>query len=77
MSAVLMDIVPVFDQLILHLLFQVSQAVTEMRQAVNHIFHQVKTVHIIEHRHIEGRCNGAFFLIAPHMNIIMIRAPVG
>ena len=45
---------------------------TKLRQPVDSIYHQVKAVNVIEYRHIKGGGDGAFFLIAPDMHVLII-----
>jgi hypothetical protein len=73
---VLIDIVLVLDKLVLNHLFQLSTLGTQMRQAIHHVLHQMKAVQIVLHAHIKGRRNGAFFLVAAHVQI-SIGAAVG
>ena len=76
-DAVIAYVLFVFDQFIPHGLFQIGSPRSNVRQTVDHILHQVKSVHVVQHRHIESRGDRAFFLISPYMNILMIRPSVG
>ena len=72
----LVDVQLVLDQLVLHVLLQVSAFRTQMRQAIDYVLHQMKPVQIVLHAHVEGRRNGALFLVAANVHIA-IRPAVG
>jgi hypothetical protein len=67
----------VFDQLVLELLLEVNALVTGLRQAIDDIHHQVKAVQIIQHRHVERRGDGAFFLLTAYVNVAVVDAATG
>src|SRR6185369_988703 len=48
----------------------------ELRNALNNIHHQMKTVEVIQYDHIERRCGRAFFLVTAHVQVVMIVSPV-
>ena len=75
--AVLVDVLLVIDKRIADRLFCIGRARAQLRHAVNHVLHQVKTVQIVEHAHVEGRGRCPFFLVAAHVEIVMIGAPIG
>jgi hypothetical protein len=52
--AVFVDVLLVLNQLMLELLLQVDSLVAGLRHAVDGIHHKVKTVQIVQHRHVEG-----------------------
>ena len=70
------DILLVLDQLVLELLLQVNPFGAGLRQAVDGIHDQMETVHIVQYGHVERRGDGAFFLVAADMNVIVVGAPV-
>jgi len=74
---VFIDILPVLGQLVRELLLQVDAPVAGLRQAINRIPDEVETVEIVEHRHIERRGDRAFFLVAAHVDVVVIGAAVG
>ena len=37
----------------------------------------MEAVQIVQHRHVEGGGDGAFFLVAAHMDVVVIGAAVG
>jgi len=48
--AVLFDVLPVLDQLVLELLLDVGALGSGLRQAVDGIHHEVEAIHLVEHR---------------------------
>ena len=60
------------DKLILELLLQINALVAGLWQAVDDVHHEVKAIQIIQHRHIERRGNGALFLVAADMDILVV-----
>jgi hypothetical protein len=38
-----------------------------LRDEIHHGLHQVETVQMVEHGHVEGRSGRAFFLVAAHV----------
>ena len=53
----------VFNKFFLHQLFKVCSTFSYLRQVVDYIHHQMKAIHIIQHRHVEISGNRAFFFI--------------
>ncbi len=74
--AVLVDVFLVLDELVPHHLFQVGTLGTQVRQAINHVFHQVEPIQVVLHSHVKGCRDGALFLIAPDVEIA-VGATVG
>src|SRR5208283_563806 len=62
--AVFVDVLLVLDQLVLELLLQVGALLAGLRQAVDGVHDEVEPVHVVEHRHVERRCDGALLLVA-------------
>ena len=60
----LVDVVLVSNQLVAHLLIQISALVAQLRQVLQDILNQVEAVDLVLHAHIERRGDGAFFLVA-------------
>ena len=54
-----------------------GRARTESGHPLDHGGHEVKAVEVIENDHVERRGRGAFFLVAAHMQVVVIGAPVG
>ena len=72
----LVDVLLVLDELVLELLFQVDALVAGLRQAVDGIHDEVEAVQIVQHRHVEGRGDGAFFLVATDVDVVVVGAAV-
>jgi hypothetical protein len=45
--------------------------------AVDHVDHEVEAVEVVEHHHVERRRRGALLLVAAHVDVGVVRAPVG
>jgi hypothetical protein len=65
--AVFINVLFVLDKLVLELLFQIDALTAGLRQAVNGVHNQVEAVQIVQHRHVKGRGDGAFFLVAANV----------
>src|SRR3984957_19679884 len=75
--AVSVDVLLVLDQLVPELLLQVDAPVAGLRQAVDGVDHEVKAVQIVQHRHVEGRGDGALLLVTTDVDVVVVRAAVG
>ena len=70
------DVGAMLDEFILDKSFDVRLATAKLRHPVNYVVDQMKTVKLVAHAHVE-RCGGAaFFLIAAHVQIVVIAAPI-
>jgi hypothetical protein len=47
------DVPPVVHEILAQRLFGIGGKISELRHAIDDIFHQVKTIHIVEHNHIK------------------------
>ena len=74
---VFLDVLLVLDELVLEPLLQVDALVAGLRQAVDGIHHEVEAVQIVQHRHIKGCGDSAFFFVATDMDIVVISSSVG
>jgi len=74
--AMFIDIVFVFDELIAHDLFEIVAFGSDMRHSVDDVQYEVETIDLILYAHIEGRGNGAFFLVAANVHVV-VGAAVG
>ena len=74
--AAFVDVLTMIDERITDRLLGISGPRTKLRQAINHILHQVETVHLVEHDHIERRGGRAFFFVAADVEILVVRAAV-
>ena len=60
-----------------HLLAQRRRGVAERRDAVDHVDHEVEAVEVVQHHHVERRRRRALLLVAAHVQVGVVRAPVG
>ncbi len=67
----LVDVMLVLDEFVLHHLLQIGALGTQMRQPIDHVLHQMKSVQVILHPHIKSRSNCAFFLITTDMKVMV------
>ena len=70
-------IAPMLDELVPQELFEMPGDVPQPLDPIEDIARQVKPVELIEHRHIERRGRGAFFLVTSNVEIRVICSPVG
>ena len=71
------DVLLVFDQLVLERLLQGDFLVAGPRQAADGIHHEVEVVQIVQHRHIEECGDGTLFLVDADVDVVMVNAAVG
>src|ERR1035441_4535403 len=74
--AVFINVFLVLDQFVLKLLLEADPLLARLRQPVYRVHHQMETVQIIEHGHVKGGGNGALFLVAAHMDVVVVGAPL-
>src|SRR5487761_1405951 len=74
--AVFVDILLVLNELVLKLLLQVDALGARLRQAIDHIHHQMEAIEIVQHRHVDKHGDRALFLIAADVNVMVIVPPV-
>ena len=60
----LIDVMFVLDQLVLHHLLQIGPLGAQLRQAIDHVLHQVEPVQVVLHSHVKGRRDRALLLVA-------------
>ena len=65
----LVDVLLVLDELVLHHLLQVGPLGAQLRQAIDHVLHQVEPVQVVLHPDVKGRRDRALFLVAPDMQV--------
>ena len=73
---VFVNVLFVLDELVAYKLFEVATDWHQLRHAVDHVTREVKTVEIIQHRHVERRGGGAFFFVSAHVKVVMIVAAI-
>ena len=71
------DVFLVLDQLVAHLLPDVGGHVAQREHPFGGIHDEMETVELVEHGHVERRGGGAFFLVAPDMDVRTVLPPVG
>src|SRR3972149_9872153 len=74
--AVALDVLAVLDTLVVHLLFQIGRLGTQRQHAIDDIRHQMKPVEVVAYYHVEWRRGRAFFLVAAHMQVLVIGAAI-
>jgi hypothetical protein len=52
-------------------LLQIGALGAQMRKAIDHVFHEVETVHLVLHPYIKGRRDGALFLVATDVKVVV------
>src|SRR5208337_3881537 len=70
------DVFLVVDELIPDRLLGVGGPRSELRHAIDHVAHKVEAIEIVQDAHVEWCRRGALFLIAAHMDVVVVRAPV-
>src|SRR5712691_2578894 len=75
--AVIPGVLPVAEPLVHHVLADVRGARTESGNPVDHVDHQVESVQVIEHHHVEGRRGRALLFVSADVQVAVIRPPVG
>src|SRR6185295_8802157 len=75
--AVARDVLAMLDQLVAHALPQVCRLRAETRDVIDHGFDQMIAIEIVQHRHVERRRRGAFFLVTAHVQVGVAMTPVG
>src|SRR5262249_28948057 len=70
------DVLLMVDEFVVDGLLGVSSSRTQLRHTIDDIVHQMETIEIVDYAHVEWRCRRAFFLVAPYVNVVMVRPPV-
>lgn len=68
------DVVLMSNQLVVHLLDQISALVAQLRQVLQGILNQVEAVDLVLHAHIERRGDGALLLVAMDRQVALVRS---
>src|SRR5512132_4586690 len=66
----------VLDELVTNRLLGVCGSRSELRDAVNHVTHQVEPIEFVQHTHVERRARRTLFFIAAYVKIPVARSPV-
>src|SRR5215470_5431335 len=72
----LADVLLMFDEFVADRLFSIRGSGAQRRHTIDDIMHQVETIHIVQYTHVKRCRRCAFFLVATHMKIVMVRPPV-
>ncbi len=75
--AVLSNIFFVIEQFIAEVLLHVRGAGAQLRNAIDYIAHQVKSIEIIQHDHVERSCRRAFFFVSADVDVVVIVSAIG
>ena len=73
----LRDVLLVLDELVADGLLGVGGLGAELRHAIDHVGDEVKAVQIVHHDHVERRGGRAFFLVAAHVQVLVVGAAIG
>jgi hypothetical protein len=76
-DAVLKGVVRILDDLVLQPVFEMRLRDREPRDPVDHIDGQVEAAYLIAHGKVEGRIDIPLLLVAPHVQVLMIRPAIG
>ena len=72
----LCDVLLMLDEFVANSLFGVDRARPKGGHAVDDVGDEVEAVQIVQHYHVE-RCRGcAFFLVAAHVQVLVVRAAI-
>src|SRR5450631_4219253 len=72
----LVNILLVRYKFVLKLLFEIDAFGSGLRQTVYGVHHEMKAIQLIQHGHVEGCGDGAFFLVAPDVDVAVIGAAI-
>jgi len=73
------DVVFVFDQLILCHLLEIVSFAAQLRQAIYYVNYQMKTIQVVLNPHVKSGSDRAFFLVAVYVQITIatsVREPM-
>ncbi len=65
------------DKLVSQKFFEVRPDFLQPRHAIDYVTSQMKTVNLVQNRHIERSGRGPFLLVSADVQIIVIVSPVG
>src|SRR5450432_2200412 len=75
-AAMRVDVAAVLGELFHQAALETRPRITALRYARDGIHHEVESIEIVQHRHVEGRGDGAFLLVAAHVDVVVVGAPV-
>ena len=76
-DAMLVSVVLALDLQIAELLFCVSADPLQLRHAVDHVDGQAEAIDLVLDGQIERRVDVSFFLVAAHVQVLVIGPPIG
>ena len=71
-DSMLADVLVVLREPAVHFSPDVRVAGREIRDSVDHVDHQMKTIEIVQHRHVERRGGGSLLLVSAHVKVAVI-----
>src|SRR5580700_845701 len=71
------DIRRMFDELIADELLDVRRTILKLGKSIDHVVGEMETVDLVAHRHIEWRRRRTLLFISAHVEVCMIRPPIG
>ncbi len=71
------SVVDALDDLVLQPFLDVRADGAQARNAIDDVDRQIEAIDLIEDREFERSVDVALFLVSAHMDVVMIRAPVG
>ena len=73
----LVNVLLVLDELVAHGLFGIGCHRTQLVDAIDDVGDQIESIDVVQDGHVEGRRRRTFLLVAAHMQVLVIGAPVG
>ncbi len=68
----LVDVLLVLDELVPKLLAKMIRTCPQLGQPIDGVHHQMKSIHVVEYRHVKWGGNRALFFVAAHMQAVVI-----
>src|SRR5258708_22184157 len=75
--AVVACVLPVTQPLVDHHLTHVRGLGAQRGHSVDHVHHEMKSIEVVEHDHVERSRGRPLFFIPAHVKVVVIGAPVG
>ncbi len=73
----LVDVLAVFEEFVAEFLFEIGGTGSELGEAVDDVHGEVEAVEVVEDGHVEGGGDGAFFLVAADVEVVVVGAAIG
>jgi len=71
------NVLLVLEEPIADRLFEIRGSGAQLGQAIDDILNQVKPIDLVQHHHVEWRRGRALFLVATHVQVAVVRPPIG